>query len=368
MPEIGGLNVSVNQNLSQSAVNANAGGTGQVREGQPVQPVPSRLPQLRTGSLVEGQVLAQNDDGTYTVRVDVRGMPHELRARATLSLIVGERFRAVWDASGSDGVPVLRLSQGELSFLSEIPFRDRGLATALLSRGLSLSSEALAAVRDAWRRMGGQEGQLSSLVELWARGVPMTAENAALLSEYAALSGAEATALWDKIRKDLKERSRRGEDPLSALRSMKEGKGDAARFLQAQSILMRAPREEINPALLAAPYWPLPDGGGDMTARVFVGRSAEEDGQRYWQVGFGLDGSTLGSVEGLVESDGKACNLNLYVEREETRGLMESRRGEIRAALEGSTLPVQFIGITRRGAIEKLRSRLLEGRGLDVTV
>ena len=369
MPEIGGLNVQVNQNLNQSAVNANAGGTGQVREGQAVQQVPQGLPRLRTGSLVEGQVLAQNNDGTYTVRIDVRGMPQELRARATLSLIVGERFRAVWDASGGDGVPVLRLSQGELSFLSEISPRDRGLATALLSRGLSLSSEALAAVRDAWRRMGGQEGQLSSIVELWARGVPMTAENAALLSEYAALSGAEATELWDRIRKELKERSRKGENPLSALKSMKEGGGDTARFLQAQSILMRAPWEEINPALLAAPYWPLPGGGaGDMTARVFVGRSAEEDGQRYWQVGFGLDGSALGSVGGLVESDGRACNLNISAEREDTCELMESRRGEIRAALDGSALPVQFIGITRRGTVERLRSRLLEGRGLDVTV
>ena len=50
----------------------------------------------------------------------------------SLSLIVGERFRAVWDASGD--VPVLRLSQSELSFLSQIPVRDRELATALLSR------------------------------------------------------------------------------------------------------------------------------------------------------------------------------------------------------------------------------------------
>ena len=366
MPEIGNLNVQVNQNLNQNTVGANQAGAGQVTAGtQAGQVQAPRLPTIRTGTLVEGQVTGQNSDGTYSVRLDGQGMPQELRARATLSLIVGERFRAVWDASGD--VPVLRLSQSELSFLSQIPVRDRELATALLSRGLSLSSEVLTAVKDAWRRMGSQDGQLSSLVELWARGLPMTAENAALLSEYAALDGNAATAMWQRIRKELKERTRKGEDPASALRGMKEGGGDVARFLQAHSLLMRAPREEVDPALLAAPFWPLPEGAENMTARVFVGRSVEEDGQRYWQVGFGLAGSTLGNVGGIVESDGKGCNLNLNADRPETCRLFEARRRQIRAELNGSALPVQFIGISQR-AVEGLRQYLLAGRGLDVTV
>lgn len=376
MAGISNLNVHIDQNFNQSQnqnINTNNQHQGQI--GNQISPTPAQqilkpaIPGIRTGMVVEGQVLAKNDDGTYLVRVDVRGVPQDLRAKATVSLIVGERFHAVWDASGSDGVPVLRLSQGELSFLSQVPLRDRELATALLSRGLPLSNEVLTAIKDAWRKAGSQENQLSSMIELWARDVPMTAENASLLSEYAALNGAQATEVWDKIRKELKQRMSKGEDPVKALKNMKEGNSDISKFLQAQSILMRSPRHEVNPALLAAPFWPLPEisDSGNMTAKIYVGRSAEDDNQKYWQVGFGINGNVLGQVSGLVESDGKACNLNLNAEKLETCRILESRRRELRRELDGLTLPVQFIGISRR-TVESERDILLSGRGLDITV
>ena len=366
MPEISNLNVQINQSYSdnsQSSVQRQTQVThvqdaSQILRGQGV----------RTGTVVEGQVLAKNDDGSYLVRVDVKGISQELRARATINLIVGENFRAVWDASGTDGVPVLRLSPGELSFLSQIALRDRELATALLSRGLPISNEVLSAIKDAWRKTGSQENMLSSIIELWARDVPMTLENADLLSQYAAMNGAEATEMWNKIRRELKAKAAKGEDPVSILKGMKEGNDDIAKFLQAQSILMKSPRQEVNPALLAAPFWPLVDSGSrDITARVYVGRSAEEDGQRYWQVGFGITGNNLGQVGGLVESDGRGCNLTLNAERQETCKILEMRRRELRRELDGIALPVQFIGISQR-QIENERDSLISGRGLDITI
>ena len=360
------LNVNVDQNYNQMqqniSTNARQGQISTQPQIQQPSQIAAKLAGIRTGMLVEGSVLAQNEDGTYLVRVDVNGVPQELKARATISLIVGEHFRAVWDASGPDGVPILRLSQGEFSFLSQIPARDRELATALLARGLPLSSEVLSAIRDAWRKSGSQPGQLSSFIELWARDVPMTLENATLLSQYAAMNGAEATEMWEKIRRA------KGDDPVKALKDMKEGNDDIAKFLQAQSILMKSPRNEVNPALLAAPFWPvLNEASQNMTAKIYVGRSAEEDGQKYWQVGFGITGSVLGEVGGLVESDGKSCNLTLNAEKIETCKLIERRRRDLRKELQGLELPVVFIGISRR-AVENERDLLIAGRGLDITV
>ena len=365
------INVQVDQGYNQAQQSISTGARqGQISTQPQIQSpaqIAARLAGVKTGTVVEGSVLSQNSDGTYLVRVDVNGVAQELRARATLSLIPGEHFRAVWDASGNDGVPVLRLSQGELSFLSQIPARDRELATALLSRGLPLSSEVLTAIKDAWRKNGSSSGELSSFIELWARDVPMTQENASLLSQYAAMNGQEATEMWNRIRKQLKERSK-GNDPVKVLRGMKEGNDDVARFLQAQSILMKSPRNDVNPALLAAPFWPLMDSTSqNMTAKIYVGRSAQEDGQKYWQVGFGITGSVLGEVGGLVESDGKSCNLTLNAEKPETCKILEKRRRELRRELQGLEIPVTFIGIAMR-APETERDMLLAGRGLDITV
>ena len=369
MPSIN-VNVDSGYNQSQANISTNTG-QGRISTQPQIQhpsQIAARLAGMRTGQMVEGSVLGQNQDGTYLVRVDVNGGTQELRARATVSLIPGEHFRALWDASGADGVPVLRLSQGELSFLTQIPSRDRELATALLARGLPLSSEVLSAIKDAWRKAGGTEN-LSSFIELWARDVPMTMENAALLSQYAAMNGAEATEMWNKIRRELKERTKEGGDPVKALKSMKEGSDDTAKFLQAQSILMKSPRNDVNPALLAAPFWPLMDSPTqqNMTAKIYIGRSASDETQRYWQVGFGITGSVLGEVGGLVESDGKSCNLTLSAEKASTCRLIEKRRRELRRELQGVGIPVTFIGIAQK-AQETARDVLAAGRGLDITV
>lgn len=391
MPAINNLNVQVDQNLNNLS-NQGIQVQQQQQAAQQAQGLsPSQLLQLiKTGSIVEGRVLSQNPDGTYNVKLEnnFNNIP-ELKANATLPLIVGERFRAVWDASGSgegEKVPVLRLSQGELSFLSQVSAKDRELATALLSRGLPLSSEIMTEIRDAWRKAGFFENSnnnnlLSSMIELWARGVPITAENAALLAEYAALDAEAATFLWDKIRKEIKERASKGQDPISALKNMKSGNDDTARFLNAHSILMRSPRDDINPALLSAPFWPVAEDA-EMTARVFVGRSVKEDedkiegagagsgaGKRYWQIGFNLKGYELGNVGGIVESDGRGCNVNLQAENSETCGVLTARRREIRRELDGIDFPVRFIGISRRAvASETIRAELMRARGLDVKV
>ncbi|MBR0279104.1 MAG: hypothetical protein IJQ75_03880, partial [Synergistaceae bacterium] len=117
-----------------------------------------------------------------------------------------------------------------------------------------------------------------------------------------------------------------------------------------------------------APFWPLMDNTQqNMTAKIYVGRSGSDEGQRYWQVGFGITGSVLGEVGGLVESDGKSCNLTLNAEKPSTCRLIEKRRRELRRELQGVGIPVTFIGVAVK-APETARDVLSAGRGLDITV
>jgi hypothetical protein len=370
MAQISNLNVQVNQNqVSQNQVSSGAVQGASRGDLRPA------LPGIRSGTLVEGQVLSRNADGNYTVRINPQGgQPAQtLLARATVDLIVGEHFRAVWDSSGGDKIPVLRLSESELSFLSKLPLADRELANALLSHGMPLSDEVLLSVREAWRRMGSNPEQLGSLLELWARNLPMTPANVQVLSWYMGLNGEAANSVWTRIRKEMRERARKGESPIDILRDLKENKEknpEIAKFLEGHSLLLRAPREDVDPSLLGAPLWP----GEDMAnipARVFVGRVREQNSERnnrgYWQMGFAVEGSRLGFIGGNVESDGRSYNLNLYAEQLAACELLKHKRHAIRKELEGIPLILQFIGVSQ-AVDEGLRRQLLSGRGLDITV
>jgi hypothetical protein len=142
---------------------------------------------------------------------------------------------------------------------------------------------------------------------------------------------------------------------------------EIATFLKGHSLLLRAPREDVDPSLLSAPLWPVHDGLEHLSARVFVGRVHEQKNRGYWQMGFGVEGTRLGFIGGNVESDGRAYNLNLYAERHAACELLKHRRSAIRKELEGVPLALQFIGISRIVS-DELRQQLLPRRGLDITV
>jgi hypothetical protein len=236
---------------------------------------------------------------------------------------------------------------------------------------MPLSNEVMHAVRESWRRMGGKPDQLGYVLELWARDLSMTPDNVQTLSWYMSLNGEAVGTIWARIRETLKERSRKGENPVDILRVLKEGKDpeneEIAKFLQAHSMLLKTPRSDVNPALLGAPLWPLRDDAPGMTARVFVGRVQEQNSREYWQMGFGVEGARLGFMGGDVESDGRSYNLNLYAEESSTCELLKRKRHAIRKELEGIPLALQFIGISQ--VLPELSRRQLQaGRGLDITV
>jgi hypothetical protein len=214
------------------------------------------------GSLVEGVVLNEGE-GAYLVRV----AGQLFQARSTIPLFVGQHFRALYDASGE--VPLLRLTQEDLALVASFEGKERTIATALLARGFPLSDDMLWIMRQAWAGTGNDPKALGSLMELWARNLPMTAENATLLSWYLELDPSEAARLWGEIRDRLRSRERnRPEEILGDLRS---GSEESTKFLKAHALVSRPSREGVDPsALLASAWWPVEDReeGYPLLARV----------------------------------------------------------------------------------------------------
>ncbi|MDR1728600.1 MAG: hypothetical protein LBT74_11875 [Acidobacteriota bacterium] len=342
------------------------------------------IPAIRPGGPVECLVVARNEDGSYMVRVisgAADASPSQAFAvRATADLAVGGRFHAVWDppataaaatlATGeahAGEVPALRPLQGEPSLLGRLHPADRILAAALLARDMPLSDGVLAALRTAWRMAGGAREQLAPLLELWARDIPLTPGNVQVVSWYMKLDAVRAGAIWSRVLEEFKARVRDGESPEEVLRSMKEGgRGDdVEKFLRGHSLLLRAPREDVEPALLAAPTLPFREDGKPATARVSVGRTAKKGGRGYWQMGFGVDGARLGFVGGNVESDGRSYSLHFYAERPATCALLRRERQAVRQELSGVPMTLCHIGVSQAtpgGA----RQGAPSGRGMDV--
>ena len=322
---------------------------------RPQQPAARPLPSIPNGSIVSGTVLAAREEGSYLVNVEGR----TLLAQANIPMLIGQRFRAVWDASGE--IPVLRLSEEELALLGKLSAGDRDVAGALLSRGLSLDSKALASIRTAWLGMGSQPGQLAPLAELWARGLPMTEANVQLLSWYLSLDEKKTSDLWKRVRQELRTRLSRGDDPRKAVRSLLAGSDELANFLRGHGLLSAPARDGVDPSLLAGAFLPAGEESSPLYARVSAGASKRGD-KSLWSVSFDMEGDRLGPISGFVETDGTSLSVILRAERESAYGELHRRARYLRRELEGVPLVLQNVAVTHG-----VRRPRAPGRGLDVT-
>jgi hypothetical protein len=308
------------------------------------------------GSVVEGIVLRADENGEYLVSVAGR----QMRALSNLPLLVGQRFRALWDASGD--VPLLRLSEKDSALLARVPFQDRELAAALLSRGLPASQDVLQGLRAVWLRLGGSADMLGSLVELWARDLPLTFANVQLVAWYAALQEKQLANLWKRLRENLQsgERlsSRDGEPPGAA--ALAGDDEELSRFLRAHGFLSKSARQGIDPALLAPARWPLDE---DVPAFADVAAHLEErEGRKIWRVAFEMEGVVLGLVGGEVTTDGNALAVGLGTSDEETAALFRERLPELMGELATLPLRVARVGVfPRKDGVDPMAYR-----GVDV--
>ncbi|HQF91282.1 MAG TPA: hypothetical protein PK393_03910 [Synergistaceae bacterium] len=292
-------------------------------------------PPLVHGALVEGTVVALEGEEAYRIQVAGRF----LTARSTVPLSVGQRFRAVWDASGD--IPMLRLQESDQALLGRISPQDRDLAEALLSRGLPLSKDVLSSLRGAWLRLGGGSERLGPMVELWARHLPLTEENLRILAWYATLDNSEVRRHWRRIRDQLK-------DPATPREGYLRGRledDELRRFATATGLLATPAREGVDPSLLTPVRWPL-DDEEPLPAKVSAQVEETKHGKVY-RVAFEVEGEALGVVGGEVTSDGVQLAVNLRPEDPMMASLLRRRLPELERDLADGALRLVRAGVTK---------------------
>jgi len=318
--------------------------------------------EFRNGSLVTGAVLGTNKNGGYLVQLqDASGLSQKLTARATLPLIIGQNFRAIWDNSGD--IPVLRLSENDFALLSKFgEGMEREIATALLARGMPVTSEMINWVRMAWRLAGEKPEALSSVLELWARDLPMTPANIQIISWYLALERKDIHKKWNKVRHSFRERLNKGESPVKALKNLSEGEDDVAMFLKGHSMLSKSLKHGLDASSMAAAAWVAGNDENSLLAKIWISsdQNNSEGARAWWQVSFEIEGETIGVTSGEVESDSLSYVVGLRAEDESTFQMLRFRRDALRKELEDVPMSLQYIGVNHGKRTSKTANRSLD--------
>jgi hypothetical protein len=295
-------------------------------------------PQISDGSVVDGLVTGKSGEG-YMVRIGSQ----TIYASSTVPLFIGQRFRAVWDASTAP--PTLRLRQADMAVLAKFTGRDQQIAFALLSRGLPVNHEVIWGLRQQWMQNGADPAKLGAMIELWARGSAMNESNVALLSWYMGLLPEQVSAIWKKIRDRM--HGRKFSSPRELLDAIRGNDDDIDKFLDAHALAGKPARRGIDPAaLLAQAWWPAGGDGAGSVMMANVSISSEElDGRRVWWLAFGVEGKSLGQVLGDVMTNGRALSVNLKLKNASKLDLVRSELSELREELSEVPLVLQYLGV-----------------------
>jgi hypothetical protein len=313
-------------------------------------------PQIPDGAVVDGLVTGKEGEA-YLVRIGSQ----TLFARSTIPLFIGQRFRAVWDASTAP--PMLRLQQSDMAVLSKFSGRDQQIAFALLSRGLSVKDEVIWGLRQQWMQNGGDPSKLGAMVELWARGAAMTESNIALLSWYMELLPGHAFLIWKKIRDRLHER--KYGSPRELLDAIRGGDDEVKRFLQAHALAGKPARRGLDPSMLLAPaWWPAGEDSADGGTMARVSISTEElSGRRVWWLAFEMEGDSLGEIFGDVMTNGRGLSVNLRLKDESKLDVVQDNLYELREDLSEVPIVLQYLGV---GVFRHGDSDAAARQGLDL--
>jgi hypothetical protein len=226
---------------------------------------------------------------------------------------------------------------------------EREIASALLARGMPVTSEMINWVRMAWRLTGEKAGDLSSVLELWARDLPMTPANIQIISWYLALERKNISRIWNKLRFSFKERVNKGESPIDALKNLLEGEEDVSMFLKGHLLLSKSLKHGIDASAMTAAAWVVGDEEDPLPAKIWVSsdRSMNKEARAWWRVSFEREGNVINAVSGEVESDSISYVVGLRTEEENTFQLLRSKRDTLRRELHDIPMSLQYIGVSR---------------------
>ncbi|MDR3076002.1 MAG: flagellar hook-length control protein FliK [Synergistaceae bacterium] len=314
-------------------------------------------PGIADGSLVDGLVTGK-DGEMYSVKIGAQ----TLSARSTIPLFVGQRFRALWDASTSP--PMLKLRYADMTVLARFSGRDQSVASALLVRGMPVSEENVSELRRIWMKNGGDPARLGALAELWARGAGMTEGNVELLVWYMGLSSEDVARIWKKIRERL--RGKKFASPKELLASLLgDDDGEVRAFLGAHALAGRPARGGVDPASLLAPaWWPMSADGEPLRARVAFSHEARGE-RKVWRTSFDFEGRSLGPVHGDVITNEKAMSVNIRLENDAQAGRVRDSLPELRQELASAPLVLQYLGV---GTSSRDEGAPDEHYGLDMEI
>lgn len=303
------------------------------------------VPSIRDGALTSGTVVSAQGDG-YWVRLQGK----LLWARSTISLFVGQRFIARWDAKSDP--PLLHVKSLTLPAIEQFAPEDRPFAMALLSRGLMANGEAISFLKSAWQQMGFNPALIEALTELLARGLPLKEELALPLAWYLSLSPQAVVSLWGELRTSLKRYMKDGVPLGEALELAGRDKSELRDLMVAHKALLH-PLE--GGAKLEAPFpliWPLLGEDEPRWACVNV-QVSERRGQKVYHASFAFEGKRIGEVRGDAFSDGSSLVITLRSRDEPSKSLIEEHLEELRHSLSAISLPLRHlsvsVGLSRRG-------------------
>lgn len=288
---------------------------------------------IPNGSLVKGLVLEKRGDGYI---VEIQGQ--RMYAASSLDLEVGERFVGIWDSTHIP--PLLKIKQDEMALHQKLTDFERSILHALLDRQLPVTEGLIKALSSLLMKMASSDDNLSILIELYARGLPLDEANVKTLSWYLGLTDVEIR----KYEKHIK-------DTLKNPKEMKDS--EATAYLKSLLLLARPLKNVIYPYNFLPLLFHL---DGDKSVKIWI--SSQEEPKKAVKLLFHFEGHNIGLVEGELVFADDAYGVTLRPKSDVVKELISKELSHLDKALKSLSLQLIYLNL---GPMKEIRNVAYQG-------